>query len=105
MVFVPTEAVIGVSVVLNVPPLFEYSMLQVPVPPPLSVTPVNDSICPEQTFAVFGEGVAVGADGSATTIQEKVVTEDKPQPEPLQFCLIEMVLVPTVAAHGVSVVV
>ena len=43
-------------------------MLQVPVPPPLSVTPVNVNVCPAHTVATLGDFVAVGAAGSATTV-------------------------------------
>ena len=103
IVFVPTVAVIGVSVVEKAPPLFEYSMLQVPVPPPLSVTDVKVKDCPAQTVATFGDFVAVGAEGSATTVQEYVVTEEVSQPEPEHTCRMAIVLVPTVAENGVSV--
>lgn len=35
------------------------------------VTPVRVSVCPAQTVATFGDAVAVGADGSATTTKFK----------------------------------
>ena len=58
------------QVVQLAPPsvLERYSMLQVPVPPPLSVTPVNVNVWPAHTPATFGDLVAVGAEGSATTV-------------------------------------
>ena len=80
-------------------------MLQVPVPPPLSVTPASDNVCPAHTVATLGDLVAVGAAGSATTVHEYVFTDDISQPEPLQFLRITIVLVPAVAANGVNVVV
>ena len=81
---VPIEAVIGDKVVLNAPPLFEYSTLQVPVPPPLLVTPAKERDCPTQTDVTLGEGIAVGANGSETTDQEYVVEEEVLHPLPVQ---------------------
>jgi hypothetical protein len=95
--------VIGVSVVEKVPPSLEYSILQVPVPPPLSVTPVSVKVLPTHTVVAAGDCVAVGANGSATTVQVYVVIGET-HPRPVQLFLIRMVLDPTVAVMGVRVV-
>src|SRR5947207_2984676 len=99
MVLVPTVAAKEGKVVDHEPaPFTWYSILQVPVPPPLSVTPVSVRVVPAQTVASVGDLVAVGAEGSATTVQLYVLTEEISQPLPLQFFLTSIVLVPTVAA-------
>ena len=69
IVFVPKVAGNDGLEILKAPPLTEYSMLQVPVPPPLSVT-FKERSCPSQTVVVDGIWVPDGADGSATTVQE-----------------------------------
>ena len=51
-----------------------YSILQVPVPPLPNVGEVRVSVCPAHTVATAGERVAVGAAGSATTVQDNSLT-------------------------------
>jgi hypothetical protein len=104
IVCAPTVAVIGAIVVEKVPPSLEYSKLQVPVPPPLSTGLIRVKTPPAHTVVVAGDCVAVGATGSATTVQEYVVAPDAPQLEPLQFFRMAMVCVPNDAVMGVSVV-
>ena len=68
MVLVPAVPAKGVRVLVHAPPLWEYSIMQVPVPPPLSVTPVSVRVVPSQTVATSGDLVAVGAEGGVQVL-------------------------------------
>ena len=79
-------------------------MLQVPVPPPLSVTPVNVSVAPAHTEITSGDLVAVGAAGSVVTVQAYSVSGETSQPLPLQFVRILILLfVPVAVMVGTDV--
>ena len=78
--------------------------MQFPVPPPPGVIPVKVSICPAQTVDATGDLVAVGAEGSATTIHEYELTDEISQSEPSQLVRMSMEFGPaTEAVTGVKV--
>ena len=109
IVFVPTIAANEGTVVDHalhvVPPLvlYLYSSAIVPVPP-LPAVIVTVSVCPEHTFATFGDLVSPGATGRAATVHDTELLGDVVHPVPVAVLLLSIVFVPATAANDGTVV-